>query len=522
MMVSVAAVLFVKNEADDIGWWIAHHLAIGFTSLIIFDDHSTDGTWEILNHARSIHDIRLHRTDQSEPNFYWRQRNSYLAAIAEYRDAFDWLGFFDGDEYFYPVEDGTVGEFLAHFPDAHGVAVSWCIYGSGGHAFKPLNAPVEAYTTHSRPELPDNELIKSFIRPKVFGGSYIDPHRWNVDVTRYVAPTGKPVEWRGSGMAPQWDRAKVLHFVCRSMQHYLERIARRSDLYDSTAFWNHFDRNEVQDLRPLRLLSESKRINATIGQISLSDLHWQLRRGSDDPTGRALEPLGIRRVARQGTSRLTSAAPEMVATPPLLFAHVETYAGTRLFLDAASGWVRNAAPEAVPDDAVLWLAYTTPESPLPGHPPQARGILFAGTAMPDQSTGLPVAGSPVLLNWLPVELDMTEEGVTLRSPVSHHYFSAHPESGGVEANRGGVGEWERFRLADVAPSESIQAILRPYLALTADGPSLRALVAGIGRLEAPSHDALGCALAFLPPDEQKLLMRTFPGRIPSWLRNWIS
>ncbi len=29
-MASAAAVLFVQNDADDIGWWIAYHIALGF------------------------------------------------------------------------------------------------------------------------------------------------------------------------------------------------------------------------------------------------------------------------------------------------------------------------------------------------------------------------------------------------------------------------------------------------------------------------------------------------------------
>ncbi|WP_081775882.1 glycosyltransferase family 2 protein [Asaia platycodi] len=50
-MASAAAVLFVQNDADDIGWWMAYHLALGFDALIIIDDHSIDGTWEIIQSA---------------------------------------------------------------------------------------------------------------------------------------------------------------------------------------------------------------------------------------------------------------------------------------------------------------------------------------------------------------------------------------------------------------------------------------------------------------------------------------
>jgi|GEM_PF-1050289 len=521
-MSSVAAVLFVRNEADDIAWWVSHYAAVGFTSLIIFDDHSTDGTWEILNNAKSACDVKLHRTDRSEPNFYWRQRNTYLKAIELYGDAYEWLGFFDGDEYFYPVSEPTVGAFLDRFPEAHGVAVSWCTYGSGGHAFKPQNSPIEAYTTHSRPDLPDNELIKSFIRPKHFGGNYIDPHRWNVDDQRYVAASGELVQWRGSGMEPQWDHAKVLHFVCRSMQHYLERIARRSDLYDSTAFWNHFDRNDVQDLRPLRLLHDSKHTASVIGQVGLIDLYWQVKRACEQLDAKALEKLGLRRVSRRALDEAAGAPPV-----PLRYAEVETLTGEVLYVDRAAQTVRARARHALdPANTIrLFVAVEDIEGVGEGQPERMRAIMFAETSYSKRpGDGVPLWGSPVLLDSVPFVLEEREGGYAFRSPVSHHYMSANPESGVVEANRGAAADWETFRLVDVAPTEQMVARMVPHVTLAstgAAGRTLKVLVEGIDRLKAPSPGALGCALAFLPKAEQKQIMAAYPGRVPGWLRNWV-
>lgn len=45
---SVALALFVKDEFSDIAGWVAWHAALGVKTFFIFDDHSSDGTWEIL------------------------------------------------------------------------------------------------------------------------------------------------------------------------------------------------------------------------------------------------------------------------------------------------------------------------------------------------------------------------------------------------------------------------------------------------------------------------------------------
>lgn len=162
-----AIVLFVKNEFNDISWWISYHFAIGVDTLIIYDDHSDDGTLEIIQSAKENFDIRIHKTNiEEQQDFYFRQRDSYLSAISTYGKEFDWMGFLDGDEYFFAQNDYYINDFLSQYENADAIAISWCIYGSGGHAFKPKTSPIEAYTTHSSIEFGDNCLVKTFLRPK--------------------------------------------------------------------------------------------------------------------------------------------------------------------------------------------------------------------------------------------------------------------------------------------------------------------------------------------------------------------
>lgn len=60
-MASAAAILFVRNDVDDIGWWISYHLALKFDALIVIDDHSTDGTWEVIQAAADLYPIEARR-----------------------------------------------------------------------------------------------------------------------------------------------------------------------------------------------------------------------------------------------------------------------------------------------------------------------------------------------------------------------------------------------------------------------------------------------------------------------------
>ncbi|WP_264996198.1 glycosyltransferase family 2 protein, partial [Kozakia baliensis] len=282
-MPSVAAALFVKNEADDIAWWISHHLACGFDALLIFDDHSEDGTWEIIQTAKSLFKVKAHRYQSSCSELSARRFDAYREAISLYRDDYDWIGFFDCDEYFYPVSAPDVRTFLSNFPEAHGVAVHWCIYGSNGHIAKPRLPPIAAYSRHAEAALPDHRLYKSFIRPQYFRGEYIDPYRWDIEPNHYVNACGDCHVNEGADPPLCWERAKILHYISRSATHYAQRLAQRQDGYQSNDVWEYFDRNDIEDTAPLCLLEQTRHYASAIAQAGLIELFWQIKRALKPP-----------------------------------------------------------------------------------------------------------------------------------------------------------------------------------------------------------------------------------------------
>ncbi|MDI2090393.1 glycosyltransferase family 2 protein [Commensalibacter oyaizuii] len=257
-MSKVAVALFVKNERADIAGWIAWYQAFGIDRLYIFDDHSTDGTYEILQAAAKLYDIQLFRTNPiDQPNFYWRQRDAFMAAASMAKGQYDWIGFFDADEYVYLTDHDRFSDFLDQFPHADAVAINWCIYGNAKRVLFPKGHVVETFTYHSSMMLGDNQQVKSFIRPEKLGGNYINPHQFDVDMKKYVDTEGNNFEWRGPNKDITWSGAKVMHFICRSMEHYVERIRRRkSDLGDSFEHWQCFSLPYInmQDQNPLRMM----------------------------------------------------------------------------------------------------------------------------------------------------------------------------------------------------------------------------------------------------------------------------
>lgn len=248
---SSAVALFVKDECHDIAGWISWHLAIGFDHLYIYDDWSTDGTYEIARAAAQIFNVTVTRTSLDEGDFFLRQKNCYFDAIQLANGKHDWIALLDGDEYVSLSPNRRINDFLSDVqPDVTGIALNWCIYGSGSKALKDNLPTYEGFNFRADESLDDNTLVKSLVRPEAVIFSYESPHRFALASGRYADAAGKDVHWRnGPTKDVLWEHAHVNHYICRSMEHYIGRISRRlgSDLSNSVVYWDHFNKNDVYE-----------------------------------------------------------------------------------------------------------------------------------------------------------------------------------------------------------------------------------------------------------------------------------
>ncbi|MBS0995871.1 glycosyltransferase family 2 protein [Gluconobacter cerinus] len=429
-MTKVAAILFVKNEVEDISWWISWHLALGFSDIIIYDDYSEDGTWELINSIKNTLNVRCLRSKESEW-FNDRQKLTYLDALDRFREEFDWIIFLDSDEYI-TINDRNVSDFLSRYDDADSVSINWRCYGSNGNVFKPYSPNVfDNYTKYSSKDYEYNYVVKTFIRPKSTKTKYINPHRFEV-YGRSVTTDNVDIVWQEEHpertLSPaNWDIAQINHFIIRSAEHYIEKVRRRSDIRSSgmgMGLFNYCDRNDIENDK----FSENYYKNIYDGIFTIQ---------------RILNNNFLHYISNEGLKLLEineKIINSIVNNEKIFDVYcVETYHGTKLSSNPETGQLSHNVKDELIENDVLFFTSPLMEDIAFFFSKNKNGKLF----IKSDSRVSEVISYKIIKN---------ENGTfSFKNPLTNQYLSATIEDfpNNIVSNRGKIDMWESYNVNTV-------------------------------------------------------------------------
>lgn len=270
----VMAVSMMKDEAPFLLEWFAHHLAVGFTDILVYTNDCTDGTVEMLQRLEAL-GLGYHRANVIKPGGKPQPSALSHAQVEPLVAEADWLMVFDADEFLsvnHPSGqlDGMLDDAVA--AGANGIVVTWRIFGSGGvEDWSP--APVtEQYTRAAPPLWHMGWGVKTLFK--------FDPEYWKLGIHRpsiknkhlkdgfpdtvlWLNGSGQKMEdyfkfrgWRSIRRTVGFDWAQMNHYAVKSIDSYAIRRLRgnvnnKADKYNAD-YWALQDRNEVSDTRILR------------------------------------------------------------------------------------------------------------------------------------------------------------------------------------------------------------------------------------------------------------------------------
>ena len=335
----VTAVSMMKDEGPFVIEWVAHHLAVGFTDLVVYTNDCSDGTDDML--------IRL-----EELGLVHHRRNVIPEGIRPQPSALnhaqeepvvcksDWVMVFDADEFLSIRHgDGTLDDLIAaaRAQDANGIVVTWRIFGSGG-VVDWSRAPVtEQYLMAAPPDWNKGWGVKTLFtfdpdywklgihRPKMKNRHIDTPFP---DSVKWLNGSGREMEdyfkfrgWRSITRTIGYDWVQLNHYAVKSVDSYAIRKMRgnvnnKKDKYNSD-YWSLQDRNEVRDDTMLRY---TDRRNALMAELLTDPVLNRLHHAAVDRAEARLAELKQTEAYHQLVADLAraSAVPihEITAKPP--------------------------------------------------------------------------------------------------------------------------------------------------------------------------------------------------------------
>ncbi len=292
----VMALSMMKDEGPYVLEWVAHHLAVGFTDLLVYTNDCTDGTDAMLQRLEAL-GLAHHRENRIPPGQRPQPSALNYAQDEPLVAQSDWLLVFDADEFVsIRYGDGGIDGLIqaAKDRDANGIVITWRIFGSGG-VVDWSRAPVtEQYLQAAPASWNKGWGVKTLFR--------FDPEHWKLgihrpkiknrwldtdwpDTIRWLNGSGRPMEpyfrfrgWRSIVRTVGYDWVQMNHYAVKSIDAYAMRKFRgnvnlKKDKYN-TDYWALQDRNEVRDDTMLRYTAERQRIfEALLRDPVLNQLH---------------------------------------------------------------------------------------------------------------------------------------------------------------------------------------------------------------------------------------------------------
>lgn len=284
---SLVALSTMKDEGPTVVEWVAHHLAVGFTDLMVYTNDCTDGTDTLLKRLEAM-DIGVHHRENLIPEGM-KPHPSMLKSAGE--EALivnsDWVLVLDADEFLcinHPsgTLDGMVADLNAM--NAHAIVLTWRIFGSSGIR-DWSRAPITDQFTRAAPEFwnkgwgtktmlrYDAKHLRLGMHRPIIKSQFKDTDY--PDTLLWVNGSGRPLEdwfkfrgWRSIRRTVGYDWAQINHYAIKSMDAYSLRKFRgnanlKKDKYNSD-YWSLQDRNEVEDTRIFRHRERRARIMAEL------------------------------------------------------------------------------------------------------------------------------------------------------------------------------------------------------------------------------------------------------------------
>lgn len=220
-----------RKENQYIREYVEYYKKLGFTNICLYDNNY-DGEEDFEDVIGDYVDsgfvfIKNYR------NLSTCQLKAYEECYAEYHDKYDWIAYFDCDEFLTFTNHATIEEYLSDkmFDGYNAIKVNWMCYGDGGELrndgrplLERITTPVLPYDKHIGYNFPENNHIKSMVRCMNFDLKFMgNPHVTNI--TPQCNNAGIECSMTASPFNPfDYSYAYLRHFSTKTIDEYCDKM----------------------------------------------------------------------------------------------------------------------------------------------------------------------------------------------------------------------------------------------------------------------------------------------------------
>jgi glycosyltransferase involved in cell wall biosynthesis len=141
-MLAITAV--IRNEAANILEWVDFHLLAGVDHIYLYDNGSTDNTYEILQEFVLSGKVTI--SPWPTAFHHATQIFAYTHSAVLHRSEVEWMAFIDADEFLFPTQALDLKDVLASLKGFSALYIPWRSFGPSGHVTPPKTGVIWSYT----------------------------------------------------------------------------------------------------------------------------------------------------------------------------------------------------------------------------------------------------------------------------------------------------------------------------------------------------------------------------------------
>ena len=208
-----------KDETPFLREWAAYHHYVGFEKIYIYDNESRI---PVRDSVAPFYD--LHICDSYTMPGKGMQLVAYNHCLKNHGHEFEWLAFFDIDEFLCLVQDKDARTLLRDYEQFPALSINWSIFSSSGKLSSPAGFVAENYTQHMRYSINTKCIVRpARVTMPFTAHHFLYNHGFAVNTAKQPS--------LGAYTPLAIDKVRLNHYPYKSQQDYERRLLRGDATY---------------------------------------------------------------------------------------------------------------------------------------------------------------------------------------------------------------------------------------------------------------------------------------------------